>query len=246
MIPNGFGIPAGGSGGGGGGGSLPAPGDAGNLLASTGSAWVSKHQITSPDNIVAALGVAVSYTPTATGSPVSWTCPGLPSGLSVNAGTGEISGTPSATGTTIVALTATYADASTATLAIGITVVSVLPTTVSTGGVLVYNGSAWVCLPTGKSALTIGANITIDMSLGRVFTGTLTGAATFAVSNTWGNRSFALRLTNSGTVTEPTWPTGAVRAGTSGTWSNSNGVINWVLFTWYDTDEMVYSIGQQA
>lgn len=116
----------------------------------------------------------------------------------------------------------------------------------ATGAVLAYNGTEWVALPRGVSALTIGANITIDMSLGHVFTGTLSGAAAFAVSNTWGNRSFALKLTNSGTVAEPTWPTGAVRAGTSGTWSTSNGAINWVFFTWYDTNEMVYSIGQQV
>lgn len=115
------------------------------------------------------------------------------------------------------------------------------------GDRLVFNASGvLVALPQGETALSIsGGASTIDMSAGRTFTGTLTGAVTFAVSNTWGNRNFALRLTNSGTIAEPTWPTGSKRAGET-EWDTTTGVVQWVFFTWRATDALVYSFGVEV
>jgi predicted alpha-1,2-mannosidase len=56
------------------------------------------------------VGSAFSYQITASHSPTSYGATGLPAGLSVNASTGLISGTPSAPGTSSVALSATNAS----------------------------------------------------------------------------------------------------------------------------------------
>ena len=55
------------------------------------------------------IGVPFNYVITATGSPNSFVASGLPSGLSVNPGTGLISGTPTTAGTTNVSIVATNA-----------------------------------------------------------------------------------------------------------------------------------------
>src|SRR5689334_13413241 len=53
------------------------------------------------------VGVAFTYTVTATNSPTSFAQTGLPTGLNLNTTTGAISGTPTASGTFTVTLTAT-------------------------------------------------------------------------------------------------------------------------------------------
>jgi len=62
--------------------------------------------ITSPLTACGTVGVAFSYTITATNNPTSFNASPLPAGLSVNTSTGVISGTPTATGTTNVTITA--------------------------------------------------------------------------------------------------------------------------------------------
>jgi hypothetical protein len=102
-----------------------------------------------------------------------------------------------------------------------------------------------VWIPSGETALSIAGGLcTIDMSAGRTFTGTLTGAVTFSVSNTWGHRTFALRLVNSGTIAEPTWPTTSTRAGEA-EWVTTDTAVNWVFFTWRSAGSLVYSVGQE-
>jgi PKD repeat protein len=67
-----------------------------------------------------------SYFITATNLPTSFNATGLPTGLNVNVGTGEISGTPTVLGTTVVPISATNADG-TATGSVTITVIYVAP-----------------------------------------------------------------------------------------------------------------------
>lgn len=65
--------------------------------------------ITSDLTASAFLTVPYSYTITATNSPTSFNATGLPAGFSINTTTGVISGTPGATGTFLIAITATNA-----------------------------------------------------------------------------------------------------------------------------------------
>ncbi len=53
------------------------------------------------------VGIALTYTITASNSPTSYGASGLPAGLSVNTATGVISGTPTASGTTNITISAT-------------------------------------------------------------------------------------------------------------------------------------------
>ena len=62
--------------------------------------------ITSPLTACGTVGVAFSYTITATNNPTTFSASPLPTGLSVNTSTGVISGTPTTAGTTNVTITA--------------------------------------------------------------------------------------------------------------------------------------------
>jgi len=63
--------------------------------------------ITSATSASGTVGSAFSYQITATNSPASYGATGLPAGFTVNSGTGMISGTPTAAGTSTVTLSAT-------------------------------------------------------------------------------------------------------------------------------------------
>lgn len=115
----------------------------------------------------------------------------------------------------------------------------------ATGAYLGFNGTDYVWVYTGEEPASIVAGAsTLDLQTARTFTATLTGAVAFSLTNTWGNRSFALGLTNSGTIAEPTWPTGAARAGET-EWDTTDGVTQWVFFTWRANNVLVYSIGAE-
>ena len=65
--------------------------------------------ITSPLTATGTVGAAFSYQIAATQSPTSYGAAGLPAGLSLNAASGAITGTPTAAGTSTVTITATNA-----------------------------------------------------------------------------------------------------------------------------------------
>ena len=71
-----------------------------------------------------AVGSAYSFTPTVTKgtSPYTWTATGLPTGLSIDSATGEISGIPSATGTSAVSATVTDSRGAVLTVGFDITI----------------------------------------------------------------------------------------------------------------------------
>jgi len=77
--------------------------------------------INSPTTASGTVGLAFSYTITATNSPTSFNATGLPAGLNVNTTTGVISGTPTAVGTFGVTISASNANGTgTATLTLTI------------------------------------------------------------------------------------------------------------------------------
>ncbi len=68
--------------------------------------------ITSAQTATATVGTLFSFQITATNSPTAYVATGLPAGLTLTSGNGLISGTPTAAGSSVVALTATNATGS--------------------------------------------------------------------------------------------------------------------------------------
>src|SRR5882724_8227275 len=111
--------------------------------------------ITSPLTACGTVGVAFSYTITATNNPTTFSATPLPAGLSVNTSTGVISGTPTTGGTTNVTITASNGASScnsaSATLVITTnavpTISSLSPICTTAGGgqfTLTVNGTNFV------------------------------------------------------------------------------------------------------
>ena len=147
--------------------------------------------ISSAATASATVGTAFSYQIVASGSPTSYSATGLPAGLTVNATSGVISGTPTLAATSAVTLKATNAGgAGTKTLTITIAAAPVVVTapvissTATAGGTvgtafsyqIVASGS-----PTSYSATGLPAGLTINATSG-VISGTPIAAATSAVT----------------------------------------------------------------
>jgi len=72
--------------------------------------------LTSASTLTLGYGQAVSYTITASNSPTSFGASGLPGGLTINSGTGLISGTPGTHGVSLITLSATNSGGTGSTL----------------------------------------------------------------------------------------------------------------------------------
>ena len=133
---------------------------AGNTAAAAGPSTTFTVDNTAPvvTSAVSASGTYGSalstYTIVASGSPVSYSASGLPSGLSINTGNGQITGTPLAAGNFSVTIGATDAvgNLGTATLAL-----SVAQKTITVSGVTAsnktYDGNANATLGLGSTSL---------------------------------------------------------------------------------------------
>lgn len=178
--------------------------------------------ITSASAAGGAEGFAFSYQITATNNPTSFAATGLPPGLSVNTSTGLISGTPTASGTFNVVISATNATATATqplviTLGIGIPVItSAAAASGGTGVAFVYQVVA-TNNPTRFDATGLPPGLAINTATGLI-TGTAGAAGTFSVNlsatNATGTGTRALTITIA--QLPPTVVTGIPVTGVSG------------------------------
>src|SRR5581483_11198498 len=145
-----------------------------------------------------------TYQIVATGSPTSYSASGLPPGLTLNASTGAITGTPTAAGTYGVALTAiNSAGISNAQLTITVAP-AVAPTITSAANVTATVGQPFPTyvitaagLPTSFSAFGLPPGLSLNSSTGAI-TGTPTTVGTTVVtigaSNNTGANTAALTI----------------------------------------------------
>jgi len=150
------------------------------------------------------VGSPFSYTITAAHNPTSYNATGLPAGLSVNTATGVISGTPSAAGTSSVALSATNAagtGSATLSLTINTAVTPSITSPLTASGTV---GSPFSYTITGTSnpysfnATGLPAGLSVNTATG-VISGTPSAAGTSSVTlsatNAAGTGSATLSLT---------------------------------------------------
>jgi PKD repeat protein len=177
----------------------------------TASAAAAPPVITSATSASGTVGTAVSYQITATNAPTSYGAAGLPAGLSVNSGTGLISGTPTSAGTSTVTLSATNgAGSGNATLTLTIAaapapaITSATTASGTVGAAFSYQITA-TNAPTSYGAAGLPAGLSVNSGTGLI-SGTPSSAGTSTVTlsatNGGGTGSATLTLTvatNSGT-----------------------------------------------
>jgi glucose/arabinose dehydrogenase len=111
--------------------------------------------ITSPLTATGAVGLAFSYAITATNSPAAYGAAGLPGGLSVNPGTGVISGVPSVTGNFAVTITATNVTG-TGSATLALTINSSAPANTAPTITAIADQTTTTNTPVGPIAFTVG------------------------------------------------------------------------------------------
>jgi hypothetical protein len=184
--------------------SLSATNSVGTGTASLTLTITAIPAITSPSSANGMVGVAFSYQISATNTPISFGATGLPAGLTVNANTGVISGTPTgAGGTSTVSLSATNsAGTGTATLTLTIIGLPVITSSTSANGTVGVAFSYQITAtntPTSFGATGLPAGLTVNTNTG-VISGTPTGAGgastvSISATNSLGTGTATLTLT---------------------------------------------------
>ncbi len=178
--------------------------------------------ITSSNVAVGTVNTAFTFQVTGTANPTAFTASGLPAGLTINPTTGIISGTPTATGTFTVTVTASNAGGSaTQTLSIIIQPPAATAIPVVTSGVP-PNGTVGTAYsyqitasntPTSFGASGLPPGLTINPATGLV-SGAPTAAGdygvTFLATNSGGTGAGSFTLTIIGAMTPPSTPVPAI------------------------------------
>jgi hypothetical protein len=171
----------------------------------SGSSPAQPPVISSSTTATGTTGSAFSYQITASNSPISFSATGLPGGLSVNTSTGLISGTPTATGTSMVALGATNSGGTgNATLTLTVNspaqppvITSSTTATGTTGTAFSYQITASNS-PSSYSATGLPAGLSVDSSTGLISgtpSATGTSMVTLGATNSFGTGNATLTLT---------------------------------------------------
>jgi PKD repeat protein len=159
--------------------------------------------ITSVNTATGLVGQPFSYSITATSTPASFACSGLPVGLSVDTATGIISGTPTAAGTSTVTVSATNAGgtgSATLTITIQVAAPAITSATTAAGQVGVPFSYAITAsgTPTAFNATGLPAGLSVDTATG-VISGTPTAAGsstvTITATNAGGTATATLTIT---------------------------------------------------
>ena len=167
--------------------------------------------ITSPASAPGTVGTPfVTYLIAASGLPTSYTASGLPAGLTLDPLTGAINGTPTASGTSVVTLTATNSTGtSTATLTITIAAATVAPVFTSPTAATGTAGVPFVTYliaatgqPTSYSATGLPAGLSLNSTTGAI-SGTPTAAGTSVVTLTATNSAGVTTATLTITIAAP-------------------------------------------
>ena len=162
---------------------------------------IAQPAITSPLTASAGVSLPFSYTITASNTPSGFAAIGLPAGLSLNAATGVISGTPTSAGTSSVTIDASNGsgtDSETLVLTVNAAppaVTSALTDAAATGSLFSYTitGSN---TPASFSATGLPPGLTLNSTTGVISgTPTTTGTYTVAVTLTNGDGSTTSNLT---------------------------------------------------
>ena len=157
-----------------------------NVISASTAAAVAPPVITSVTTASGTVGSAFAYQITATNAPTGYGATGLPAGLTVNTGTGVISGTPTSAGTSPVILSASNAGGTgTATLTVTMVASAPVITSVATasgtvGSVFAYQITA-TNLPTSYGATGLPAGLSVNTVTGLI-SGTAITAGTSLVT----------------------------------------------------------------
>ena len=179
--------------------------------------------ITSVTTASGTVGTAFSYQITASNSPTSFGATGLPAGLSVNSGTGLISGTPTAPGTSTINLSAINAGGtgnSTLTLTVNTTAPVITSATTANGTVgtaFSYQITA-TNSPTSFGATGLPAGFSVNSGTGLISgTPTAPGTSTINLSATNAGGTGNSTLTLTVNTTAPVITSATTASGTVGT-----------------------------